>query len=260
MKMVTKEISDVLYPILMVVGILLSLVCLELFFKKNKLKKGTSTDYELVLTFASAAGVVFAVLFQNLYDFIEKPESYQFTWKMTFFGGLIGGIFTFFLLYFLFIRRKHPRTLPYLLTVAGGAIPLAHAFGRVGCVLAGCCYGKPVDSSSPWYWMGMKFVTTDTKVIPTNLIEAVFLFLLAAVLLALAFRKNLRLTFPLYAICYGLFRFLIEFLRGDDRGAFFLSLSPSQFWAILLFLFGVSYFVVLVLKKKAKLESFENNQ
>ena len=102
--------------------------------------------------------------------------------------------------------------------------------------------------------MGVKFLTTNTKVIPTNLIESIFLFVLAFILLFVAFKKRTRLVFPLYCICYGLFRFLIEFLRGDYRGSFIPNLSPSQFWALMLFAFGVFYFAYLIIKKKIYLE------
>lgn len=257
MNMLPKQLSDIFYPLLIAIGLFLALVCIELFFKRNKLKKGTATDYELAITLSAAFGIVSAVLFQNLYEFIENPITYRFTWGMTFFGGLVGGVFFFFILYFLYLRKHRPGSLIYLLTVAGGAIPLAHAFGRIGCFLAGCCYGKEVQPGSFWYWMGIKFVTTDAKVIPTNLIEAVFLFLLASFLLFLAFKKRTRLTFPLYAIFYGLFRFLIELARGDDRGDFVSGISPSQFWSIVLFGFGVFYLVYLVLKKKTTLPEIE---
>ena len=255
--MLPKQISDVFYPLLIGLGLISALILLEIFFRKCHLKKGTATDYELYITLSAMFGIVSAALFQNLYNFIENPSDYHFTWAMTFFGGLVGGVLCFFFLYFVFLRKKRPNSLPYLFCIAGGAIPLAHGFGRIGCFLAGCCYGKSVSSDSMWYWMAMKFVTTEDKVIPTNLIEAVFLFLLASILLYFAFSKKSRLTLPLYCICYGIFRFLIEFLRGDDRGDFVMGISPSQFWAIVLFLIGVVYLSYLILGKKTCLPKEE---
>lgn len=252
--MLNKEIADVMYALLLIVGVFCSLFALEKFFKICKLEKGTSTDYEICLTISIGFGIISAILFQNLYDYIQNPNEYKFSWGMTFFGGLIGGVLCFFLTYFIYLRKRRKGSLPYLLTIAGFGIPLAHAFGRIGCFLSGCCYGKEVDVTSPFYWMGVKFLTTDTKVIPTNLIESIFLFLLAFILLILAFKKRTRLVFPLYCIFYGAFRFLIEFLRGDYRGSFIPNLTPSQFWAILLFIFGVSYLVYLTIKKKIYLE------
>lgn len=48
-----------------------------------------------------------------------------------------------------------------------------------------------------------------------------------------------------YCIGYGIFRFAIEFLRGDDRGKLFNLLSPSQFWSVLMILIGL--FIVFAL-------------
>ena len=50
---------------------------------------------------------------------------------------------------------------------------------------------------------------------------------------------------------YGVWRFLIEFLRNDHRGSFIPGLTPSQFWAIVLFLGGLAY-LILILKFKDK--------
>ena len=56
-------------------------------------------------------------------------------------------------------------------------------------------------------------------------------------------------------IAYGVFRFCIEFMRGDDRGANILGMSPSQFWSILLILGGVAViFLIKYLYKKQTLE------
>ena len=51
----------------------------------------------------------------------------------------------------------------------------------------------------------------------------------------------------IYCIGYGIFRFLIEFLRGDDRGKLFNLLSPSQFWSIVMIIIGV--FLIFALPK-----------
>lgn len=247
-----------LYPVLIGTGILFALILLEVFFKKNHLKKGMSTDYEIVCVIASGCGIICAVLFQNLYDFIESPNTYSWNWGMTFLGGLIGGIVTFFIGWSFYLRKKYPNSLAAISVIEGAGIPLAHGFGRVGCTIDGCCYGVAIPSSSPFYWMGMTFPETKgVKVYPTQLIEAVFLFVLAFVLLYLAFKKKSTLTFPIYFISYGIFRFMIEFLRGDHRGSFIPGVSPSQFWCILLFIIGVVWLIVLIKKKKTHLDDWD---
>ena len=238
------------YPIPILIGFVLALVVLELFYRRIHAPKGCATDYEICIVIAGAFGFLFAILFQNFYDFIESPSTYHWTWAMTFLGGLIGGVGSFFIEWAIYLRKKYPGTLDKIVAVAGAAIPLAHGFGRIGCILDGCCYGSPITEDSPFYWIGVEFRTTPgKKVWPTQIFECVFLFVLATVLLILLFKKYSKLTMPIYLISYGLFRFLNEFLRGDHRGSLIPGLSPSQFWCLLLFLGGVVYLVLMIQRK-----------
>ena len=241
------DIGFDIYPFLIVLGFILDFVFLEIYFKKIQMKKGVTTNIEIAVSISGAVAIVFAILFQNLYDFIENPDGYHWTWAMTFFGGLIGGVIAFFIQYFTWMKKKNPPFLSKLMVIAGPCVPFAHGLGRIGCFLDGCCYGSPTDSI-----FGIKFNTTSVKVWPTNLFEAVFLLLLAGILFYLAYRHNFEYTFPIYMISYGVFRFLIEFLRGDHRGNLIPGISPSQFWTIIIFLGCIAYLVLLLLSKKKK--------
>lgn len=114
----------------------------------------------------------------------------------------------------------------------GVALPLGHALGRLGCLAAGCCYGRHTDL--PW---GVA-LAGDPSRHPTQLYEA----LADAAIALLVARAGLSRVrdgrwapgsaFLLYTACYAGARFLIELLRADDRGFILLGLSPSQ-WAAL---------------------------
>ena len=81
-----------------------------------------------------------------------------------------------------------------------------------------------------------------------------FLLLLAGAMAFLYFKFKFNYNFTVYAIAYGVWRFVIEFFRDDDRGALILGLQPSQFWSILMVLVGVGYFFLqfYLLKKLMK--------
>ena len=111
---------------------------------------------------------------------------------------------------------------------------IGHSLGRVGCFFAGCCYGKETDSC-----LGVKFPNLPHPVYPTQLYEAAFLLILFAVCSYLLLRRKFRHNMTVYLIGYGIFRFLIEFIRGDDRGKLFGLLSPSQFWSLGMVILGV---------------------
>lgn len=233
------------YPVMLTIGVIVAILVSVIYLKRNKIDKKNITSFELVSCVTCLSGVICSILFQNFYDFIEDSNSYKWTWGMTFYGGLVGGTITFFLLYFLYLKKKDSNILKYILIIAGGVIPLAHAIGRIGCVFDGCCYGKETDSI-----FGIQFKTTPVKVWPTNLFECIFLFIIAFIILFLVFKYNTRYSLSIYLITYGIFRFCIEFLRGDHRGQFIKGLTPSQFWSIVAFICGVLYLIYLLIKQK----------
>ncbi|MFA6625058.1 MAG: prolipoprotein diacylglyceryl transferase family protein [Bacilli bacterium] len=244
------------YPILLCLGVFMCFVYLHIYYRHTEHQKSLVTAIEINACFAVAVGVICALLFQNLYDFIDNPAEYTWNWDMTFFGGLLGGVASFLIGYFAVMRKQYGPFMDKLLIIAPACISVAHGFGRIGCFFNGCCYGLPTDS-----WVGIKFTTTATKVIPTNLFEAIFLLLLSVLLLSLAVRKHFVFNFPIYMLSYGVFRFVIEFFRGDERGSFIPGISPSQFWAIILFIGGIAYLIleILLINRKRKEEIKNGN-
>ena len=120
-------------------------------------------------------------------------------------------------------------------------ICFAHGWGRLGCFSAGCCHGQPTSG-----FLGVHFHPESlayekfggTSLHATQLYEAGFLFVLGWILIN-KFPPALRFTH--YLIAYGIGRFLLEFIRGDDRGALFNStlLSPSQILSLCYVGFGL---------------------
>ena len=90
--------------------------------------------------------------------------------------------------------------------------------------------------------------------VPTQLYEALFLFLLFTVLTLLLYKKDFEYSLPVYLASYGIWRFIIEFARADDRGAFIGSLTPSQTLSLVLVALSVpAYFILkhFLAKKRA---------
>ena len=132
------------------------------------------------------------------------------------------------------------------------SVALAQGFGRVGCFLAGCCYGKETDSCLGVVFTNSDFAPNGVKVLPTQLFMAGGDILLMAVLLWYAAKRPMRgRTSALYLILYSIGRFAIEFLRNDDRGTVGM-LSTSQFIAIFTLMVGLVGFFVVAPKLKQK--------
>lgn len=236
------------YSVLLIIGILLCFVYLHIFYARHKKNKIVLYVVEIQALISIIVGIIFAILFENLYELIKYKDQYTWTWAMTFYGGLIGGAITFILTYF-FFKKKYGNYIKDVLIIAPSCICIAHGLGRVGCFCAGCCYG--IETTS---WIGVKFPGMENKVIPTNLIEAIFLIILSIALLIFALKLDLKYNFPIYLIAYGIFRFIIEFYRGDERGQLLNTLSPSQFISIGIILSGIIYAIYLFIKNKKQLK------
>lgn len=228
------------YGLMIAIGLIISFSILEFYLRKVKKHDVMAvTTLDMVLIAAIVIGLGGAILVQNFYEFIKNPNDFHFSTGMTFYGGLLFGAVSFFILYFLIIRKKCSSISEDFFTIAPSCICIAHGFGRIGCFLTGCCYGIESDM-----WFAVKFPGMTNKVIPTNLFEAIFLIVLGLVLIFLIYKKHAKYNFPIYLVVYGIFRFALEFVRGDERGNFVPGMSPSQFWSIVLIVLGIVYFVL----------------
>lgn len=239
-----------LYGICVAIGIAACFALLIVTMNRLKFNDYSSNVIIIIGILSTGLGFLFSMLFQAVYNYIEDPSAGFKLGDLTFLGGLIGGVAVFVGAYCLFIYVIHPKnkikilsgemnaTLTDALPFIPIGIVLAHAFGRLGCFFAGCCYGLPTDA-----WYGLPCAAGYSgNVIPTQLFEMIFLFVLAAVMALLFYKYKFDKNFSVYMIAYGIFRFVIEFWRNDKRGQFMGdALSPSQIWSIVLVILGVGY-------------------
>lgn len=229
-----------LYSILISVGVI---VCM-LFARIQADWRGLKARLQNLILLNAVAAVVLgygaAVLLQAFYNYMAKGtfEIVNSTGS-TFYGGLIGGTALFIIVYFvaghfLFKDGYHFACFRTISDLAPACITVAHGFGRLGCLMAGCCYGAESDA-----WYAIKMVHLGYKVVPVQLFEALFLFALSGVMLLL-FKKGKKYEMPIYMIAYACWRFVAELMRNDYRGATVVDfLTPSQFISVLLLAGGL---------------------
>lgn len=152
-----------------------------------------------------------------------------------FYGGLIAAVGVA-----LWYLRRHRMPMWTVTDVFAPGIALGHVVGRLGCLFAGCCFGKP--TTLPW---GITFTNRyaadnvgtplNEPLHPTQLYEAGAELLILGALLWLERRGRSfpGRTFWSYMLFYGASRFAIEFFRGDTRGMVG-PLSTSQFVSMLI--------------------------
>jgi phosphatidylglycerol:prolipoprotein diacylglycerol transferase len=126
-------------------------------------------------------------------------------------------------------------------------LPLGQAIGRIGCYFNGCCYGAESNS-----WIAIPYIIGDihVTVIPTQFIEAAFCLILAVAFLFWQTEKQGRYTF-IYLSAYAVFRFVLEFFRGDEIRGLWFGLSTSQWISISMMIIATIGGVKLIRKKNS---------
>ncbi len=200
------------------------------------IKKDRMYDFLFYLIIFSIIGARLFYVLVNIDFFIQHPADIIKIWQggLVFYGGFITAI-----LYTVWYCKYKKIDIKKLADVFAPAIALGHAFGRIGCFFSGCCYGKETQC----------FISINNRY-PTQIIEAVGNLIIFFVLHKL-YKKSHKngYIFLLYLIFYSILRFSIEFLRGDDRGTFFLGLSPAQNISIVIFIIAIMFLIINKSKK-----------
>lgn len=185
-----------------------------LWLKARRKELGLSEDGFWTLIYALFFGALLGgkLLYMAVSGEVWTDPRFGFV----FFGGLLGAMGAG-----LWAARK--LRLSYAATADwfGAALPLGHSIGRVGCFMAGCCYGAPGVS---WTYDGRH---------PTQLYESaanLAIFFVAARLLRRPHKPGS--VFLAYLGLYAAARFALEFWRADDRGFTVAPFSPSQWIAL----------------------------
>ena len=230
-------ISVYTYGVLLAAAYLLGLRLAMVRAKARGLDANRVLDLGIYIIISALIGAKLLLLLTDFRTFTANPRELLTLARSggVFYGGLILAV----VVALWYIRRVK---LPLWTTtdVFAPGIALGHVVGRFGCVFAGCCYGRP--TTLPW---GITFTDPfaaanvgtplGVPLHPTQLYEAGAELLILLVLLSTEKmgRPFPGRTFWLYMLLYAVSRFIIEFFRGDERGAVGM-FSTSQFISIVL--------------------------
>ena len=242
------------YSVMIALGFIIAMGLCLLRAKKKNMDGDVITDIGLVGVISGFLGakilyiiVSYKELFTNPKNVIGFPEIFS---GFVAYGGIIFG----FAAILVYAKIKKINALEYLDFVIP-FIAMIQGFGRVGCFLAGCCYGGPTDS-----FLGVTFPSPHAmagiKVWPTQLFSAAGDFAICGILILLSskIKKNGNI-WVLYVILYAIGRFIVEFFRADPRGALNLgsgTLSTSQFISLLVLPVAIGAAVIINLPKESK--------
>lgn len=237
------------YSVMIALGFIVSMALCLLKAKKDKKDQDIITDLGMVTIIGGFLGakilyiiVSYKELFTNPKNVIGFPAIFS---GFVAYGGIIFGT----LAVFIYSKIKKINALEYLDYMIP-FVAMVQGFGRLGCFLAGCCYGGPTDS-----FLGVIFPTgpmAGIKIWPTQLFSAAGDFAICGILLLVSMKNKVKGNIVvLYVILYAVGRFAVEFLRADERG-FVGSLSTSQFISLLVLPIAIGVGILLNLPKVPK--------
>jgi phosphatidylglycerol:prolipoprotein diacylglycerol transferase len=223
------------YGVLLAAAYLAALQLAVVRARRQGLDGARVMDLGIYLIIAALVGAKLMLVLVDLDYFLAQPREILSLVRAggVFYGGLITAVGVA-----LWLVRRYGLPMWTTADLFAPGIALGHVIGRLGCLLAGCCYGRPTDV--PWAITFTNPVAADNVGTPLGIpLHPTQIYDAGAELLILVFlllterrgRPFAGRTFWMYIFLYGVSRFIVEFYRGDDRGAV-LGLSTSQFVSI----------------------------
>jgi len=245
------------YGLMIAIGVLIAYSVGEYRAKKQ----GLSADELFWITVSCLVGGILGakILFilVEIKAIIADPSILlDITHGFVVYGGIIGGIGVGYL----FCRIKKLVFLKYFDLVMP-SIAIAQGFGRVGCMFAGCCYGRETDSWFHVIYQTSDFAPNGVALIPTQMIMALLNFAHFFILALLAKRvvKHDGQVAGFYLVFYSIGRFFLEYLRNDPRGEVRM-FSTSQFISLFILAAGVGTILLCGYLGKKKAGIVENTE
>lgn len=249
------------YGFLMALGVALGLWFIYRQAKKQGLDAPRLLDAAFYIMIVALVGAKLILFVGNAGYYLKNPKELIWVART---GGVFQGGLAFGVLFALWYFRRHKMPTWKIADLVAPALALGHGFGRIGCFLAGCCYGT--ECALPWkttftseYAHNLTGIPLGTPLHPVQLYEAALNFLNAAILFLVLKKKRFDgQIFSLYILNYSLIRYITEFFRGDHAERVFLLRGPSPFLSVsypqLFCLLGLaaSFLMLKIFAKRAR--------
>lgn len=240
-------------------GLMIAIAILAAFLTAEYRAKKKGLNHELIFNltiWCAIGGIIGAKLLYiitQLNDIIADPKNLIISEGFVVYGGIIGGILTGF-----FFCKKHKLNFLKYFDLVMPSIALAQGFGRIGCLLAGCCYGTETKSAFSIVFHDSDVGINNVRLVPTQPISSALDFLNFFALIFLSKKiKTDGLIAGFYLVFYSIGRFFLEFFRGDLERGSVVGISTSQFISIFLFVIGLAIIVIMSLRAKKTAEKDE---
>ncbi|MBQ7839548.1 MAG: prolipoprotein diacylglyceryl transferase [Lachnospiraceae bacterium] len=233
------------YGLMMALGILTAYYMVEYRAKKKGMESEKIFPLAIWAVVSGLLGAKILYLITRLPELMEDPSLIVYCLKDGFvvYGSIIGGILGAYI-----YCRKSKLAFWKIFDLVVPALALAQCIGRIGCLLAGCCYGMEVSADNPIaiVFHDSSYAPNNIPLLPTQIISSILDFAHFGILMLLS--KKLKTDGQLagcYLIFYSIGRFILEFFRGDLIRGNVGTLTTSQFISIFICLAGVIIFFML---------------
>ncbi|MCA1809614.1 MAG: prolipoprotein diacylglyceryl transferase [Kiritimatiellia bacterium] len=216
------------YGIMMAIAFVAAIGHWNWLARRENRPANLGSDIALWLMLAGIIGARINYVLANLSDFAQAPLTVLRIDQggLIYYGGFVGAA-----LAALWYARRHQENPWWLADFIITALPLGHFFGRIGCFLNGCCYGRAGSGFG-------SYRLERVERIPVQLYESAWNLLIYLILCFVFLRRKKNgLVFSLYLILYPTGRFVLEFWRGDPRQTVW-HLTVAQIFSLFLLVIG----------------------
>lgn len=224
------------YGVMMALGIILALLLALYRGKRRGFNLDVVTDISFYAIIGGVIGAKLLYFITEAQYIIKRPGSIldMLSGGFVVYGAILGGIAGAYI----YCRVKKVNFLEHF-DLLVPSLALAQGIGRIGCLLAGCCYGRETNNFTGIIFSHSSYAPNGVRIYPTQIFSSLGDFLITFILLVFARsqRKNGQVA-GLYMVLYSIGRFFIEFLRDDPRGRIGM-LSTSQFICIFILIGGI---------------------
>jgi phosphatidylglycerol:prolipoprotein diacylglycerol transferase len=247
------------YGFFMALGVGLALWFLYRQAKAQSLDAARLLDAAFYIMIVALLGAKIVLLAGNFSYYLSNPKELLWIARS---GGVFQGGLAFGLVFALWYFRRKKMPTWKIADIVAPALALGHGFGRIGCFMAGCCYGK--ECAAPWavtfhdeYAHNLTNIPLNQALHPVQLYESALNFLNFVVLFFILRKKKFDgAVFPFYIINYSIIRYFTEFFRGDHSEKAILFQGPSslltvtypQFFCVIGLVAGIVLYAIF--KKK----------
>jgi phosphatidylglycerol:prolipoprotein diacylglycerol transferase len=238
------------YGVMVALGFVFGIIWVTRESRRLGQDPARALDLVFYLLIAGIAGSrIFYIVISDWDRFVKNPLTAFQIWR----GGLVfyGGFIACLIVGAWYIRR-HRMPLLTTLDIFAPALAMGHAIGRIGCLLAGCCYGR-VAPAGAWYALTFpknpdSFAPGGVPLYPTQPMETAGEVIIFGILMLIRHYKKFDGQLMVsYFMLYAVLRYISEFFRGDMERGFIIDpwLSTSQFVSLIMFCIGLFAYIKL---------------